>query len=346
MRNHSENASLGVALECNESGVVTHILHNASNFADTQLLGMPVTQLFSTSSTFKAMAFLSEVRGRGAAFNWELDLILDERVTLAHCAGLFLPPQMLILIGETHGEIRYVFDELMRMNNEQANLLRDVTKSQADLMRSEAIGETDLYNELTRVNNSLMNLQRELSRKNAELERLNAEVARLATVDELTQVYNRRGFFEIGQREVERAIRFGTPLTALMLDIDHFKRFNDTYGHAAGDRVLREVAARCAAQLRTVDVFGRYGGEEFVALLPALGADDARNVAERVRLKVGGEPIQLQDASVQVTTSVGVAVLQCGTVDLAALLEQADQALYRAKESGRNRVCVACETNA
>lgn len=171
---------------------------------------------------------------------------------------------------------------------------------------------------------------------------LYARMQELARTDGLTGIYNRRAFFEHGRREVERAQRVGCPLTVLMIDIDHFKHVNDTYGHAVGDEVLAEIARRCDQQLRAVDIFGRFGGEEFVVLLSEADTKEARLVAERLRTLISA-PVQTDAGVVSVTASMGIAPLDETNADLDMLLHHADLALYRAKEAGRDCVAV-CET--
>ncbi|MFQ5343176.1 MAG: GAF domain-containing protein, partial [Anaerolineae bacterium] len=169
---------------------------------------------------------------------------------------------------------------------------------------------------------------------------LYAGMKELAITDSLTSLYNRRGFFELGRRELERARRFGRPLTAIMFDLDHFKRVNDAYGHATGDQVLAGLAECCRHELREVDLLGRYGGEEFAVLLPESGLTTARPVAERLRRQVERAAIDTDRGPMTITISLGVAMLDETCADLEALLERADQALYAAKQTGRNRVCV------
>jgi diguanylate cyclase (GGDEF)-like protein len=168
--------------------------------------------------------------------------------------------------------------------------------------------------------------------------RLFEEVQQLAVTDELTGLHNRRSFFEMAGHEFERARRYGRPLSALMLDIDHFKRVNDTYGHAVGDQVLRALARRCREHLREIDLLGRYGGEEFAVLLPESDANSARNAAERLRRCVAEAPMDTTRGPLAITISLGAAALTEACPDLAALLDRADAALYAAKKAGRNRV--------
>lgn len=168
--------------------------------------------------------------------------------------------------------------------------------------------------------------------------RLFGEVRRLAATDTLTEVHNRHQFFALAEAEWDAARLLGRPLAAMMLDIDHFKRVNDTHGHAAGDEVLRAVAQRCRAALRDGDVLGRYGGEEFALVLPGADESAALLVAERLRALIGGAPLAVPGGEVPVTISVGVAAAGDTTASLAALLNRADEALYAAKAAGRNRV--------
>jgi diguanylate cyclase (GGDEF)-like protein len=165
------------------------------------------------------------------------------------------------------------------------------------------------------------------------------EVQRLATIDELTGIANRRRFFDLASREFKRAKRYGYPLSALMLDIDHFKSVNDQHGHAVGDTVLREVAGVCSDCLREGDILGRYGGEEFVAVLPQTALREAaEKVAERLRRRVAETEVDTDSGIINVTVSVGVVQLGPDDEDVDGLVNRADKALYMAKDGGRNTV--------
>ncbi|NUM45916.1 MAG: GAF domain-containing protein [Anaerolineales bacterium] len=170
--------------------------------------------------------------------------------------------------------------------------------------------------------------------------RLFQEVQTLATLDELTKIKNRRRLFELGQIEFDRTRRHQLPLSAVMIDIDHFKRVNDTYGHAAGDQVMRILAQRCQQEIRKADIFGRYGGEEFTIILPHTYARDALNLAERLRAQIIQTPFQTERGEISITISLGVATYTDDIPDLASLIDRADTALLVAKNSGRNRIVV------
>lgn len=160
-----------------------------------------------------------------------------------------------------------------------------------------------------------------------------------ATHDGLTGALNRATVMQLGEVELMRSRRYGRHFSVIMLDIDHFKAINDRHGHPAGDVVLRLVAEVCKTSLRNCDVVGRYGGEEFVLMLPETGADGAARVAERIRRTVA--EMQPPEVDRPTTVSAGVAALNTGIFDLAALIAAADRALYRAKRVGRDRIEVA-----
>jgi diguanylate cyclase (GGDEF)-like protein len=167
-----------------------------------------------------------------------------------------------------------------------------------------------------------------------------ASMAEQSVRDALTGLYNRRKLDEQLKIELARAVRHGRPLALLMLDIDHFKRVNDGFGHLAGDSVIRHVAKLAASRLRQSDFIGRYGGEEFVAILPEATAEGAIVVAERIRSSVESSVATLDDLRISVTVSVGISELGTATGTTEGLLGAADEALYRSKSGGRNRVSV------
>ena len=159
-----------------------------------------------------------------------------------------------------------------------------------------------------------------------------------ATRDALTRLWNRHSIWEILKREIARSGRGSSPLGLVLGDLDHFKHVNDTLGHVAGDTVLREVAARLNSSIRSYDAVGRYGGEEFLIILPGCDEDSSLQIADRVRSSVGKLPIQLGGHSVQVTASFGATSLRKGLIVTPEdLLRAADKALYQAKAAGRDR---------
>jgi diguanylate cyclase (GGDEF)-like protein len=165
------------------------------------------------------------------------------------------------------------------------------------------------------------------------------QATRLATIDGLTKVHNRRHLLELAKHEFERTRRYHHPLSALMIDLDHFKHVNDTYGHPIGDQALIALANCCKQNLRPSDLFGRYGGEEFLVLLPETPHDQAMEVAERLRSQIEQITLRTEKGPVRFTASVGIATMtEQDNIDLDHLIIQADDALYEAKGAGRNRV--------
>ena len=171
-----------------------------------------------------------------------------------------------------------------------------------------------------------------------ENSRLFERVRNLSIRDGVTGLYNHRHIVEMVQAEFDRVDRYQNPFSVLMIDIDHFKRVNDEHGHPAGDAVLREIAVVIEGCLRTVDSVGRYGGEEFVVLLPHTPHDEAMQTAERVRSQVATHVFRPpQSVPLQVTISVGVATAPADANTASAVIKEADKALYRAKSAGRDR---------
>jgi two-component system cell cycle response regulator len=162
------------------------------------------------------------------------------------------------------------------------------------------------------------------------------------THDSLTGFLNRTAILETLEREFERSERMGTRMAVIMADIDHFKRINDTYGHQAGDAVLREIAERMQKTVRVYDSVGRYGGEEFLIVSPGCGSKEAQEQAERLRSIVAAGPAFFRDQALSATMSLGVAVAAHDGQVPAELLRLADEALYAAKNEGRDRVAVRC----
>lgn len=159
-----------------------------------------------------------------------------------------------------------------------------------------------------------------------------------ATHDALTRLWNRHSIFDILHKELARAGRERFPVGVILLDLDHFKNINDTYGHVAGDAVLREAARRMMASVRPYDGVGRYGGEEFLIILPGCDEEMTEKQAERLRSSIGREPMTMTESSVRVTASFGATTAIPGAVyDVEQLIHVADEALYRAKALGRDR---------
>lgn len=189
--------------------------------------------------------------------------------------------------------------------------------------------ETYYHSTMCRLEDSL----RQLTETQKSLE----ELARL---DGLTRINNRMYLMECLEKEVQRSLRFRRPFTLLFIDVDHFKSINDRFGHSAGDSVLKQIVQAVSSVIRPVDLIGRFGGEEFLVGLVETEEPAARQVAERIRLKVAHTPFRIDGTRVALTISIGLASLGAEFERVEDLINQADRALYRAKESGRDQVQV------
>jgi diguanylate cyclase (GGDEF)-like protein len=167
------------------------------------------------------------------------------------------------------------------------------------------------------------------------------EIEKNAITDGLTHVYTRRYMLERFQEELRRCIAKGMKISFLMIDVDHFKSFNDHYGHLTGDHILREMSRMIKENIREIDIAGRYGGEEFCVVMPDTPKDGAHLAAERIRCAIEKNVIKAYDTSLNITVSVGAATFPDDGKTIEELIDRADKALYRAKSEGRNRVCLS-----
>ncbi|MCR8922479.1 GGDEF domain-containing protein [Dasania sp. GY-MA-18] len=190
---------------------------------------------------------------------------------------------------------------------------------------------------LAQRNDELLQMQRQLRQANNELEKNAVELRNLASTDTLTGLHNRRLILKLLSKDLEISTRYNRELSLLMVDIDHFKNINDKYGHQMGDHVLSLIAKKLEDECRQTDLVGRYGGEEFLIILPETNQQAAIELAERVRNEVNGLDIGL---SIAISCSIGVTSLIKGD-SITTLIKRADDALYQAKDQGRNRVVSA-----
>ena len=170
---------------------------------------------------------------------------------------------------------------------------------------------------------------------------LQNQLTRLATTDYLTGIPNRRHFIELAERELKRSLRYGNHFVLAVVDLDLFKRINDTYGHHAGDVVLKEFGVICRMDLRDTDILGRIGGEEFAIMLPNISLSEAKDVIERIREDVENANVQIsKNSAIRFTASFGLSESNANTLDLDTIIKFADEALYQAKQTGRNKVSI------
>jgi diguanylate cyclase (GGDEF)-like protein len=194
------------------------------------------------------------------------------------------------------------------------------------------------WEDLEHIKHLYQEIGSELNKTSEKLRRANDQLEVLAITDGLTEVYNHRYFMDQIQERFKDAKRLSTQLSLLMIDIDHFKAFNDNHGHMAGDLILREIAYILRSSCQTEDLVARYGGEEFAIVLPDSDSHQAEKVAEKIRAAVESHQFPDGDKVKQVTVSVGIGVLGEGVNSVDDLISSADKALYRAKAAGRNRV--------
>ncbi len=198
-----------------------------------------------------------------------------------------------------------------------------------------------ILKEFAEIKKELSLAQQEIERRKKAEQALNEsqeQLRALSVTDELTKLANRRYFWEMGQKEFQRSRRYGSHFSLVLMDLDNFKEVNDTYGHVAGDQVLRRVAEIGLSRIRAVDVLARVGGEEFALLLPETSLHMAQLAAERIREGIASEVMAVEKGQVRLTASLGVAAISPEAKQLDDLYVRADQALYEAKNNGRNQV--------
>ncbi|WP_239988556.1 sensor domain-containing diguanylate cyclase [Paramagnetospirillum kuznetsovii] len=238
--------------------------------------------------------------------------------------GSTMPPQLAALDRDSdavvHGDGDLAFEATVDLTSGQRTIM--ISKGR---LIEEAAGQPGTIGLITDI---------------TERKRMEHQLRKLATIDDLTGTLNRRAFFSAAELEIERAARYGGLVSVVMFDIDHFKQVNDRHGHAVGDQALRSAAAALRANLREIDILGRLGGEEFAALLPETGLDGAVEVAERLRAAVASIAFVVDGGgdSLRLTGSLGVAERRPDELTVDPVLARADAALYRSKETGRNRV--------
>ncbi len=327
----------GAVIRCAPDGAVRSVEADTLGLSAVLETGASLSRLADRTSLPKILDFLASLRSDGEAFGWEVNGPLGGETVTLHLGGIRRDDGLTVMVSRTVLGLSELCEQLTVMGSEQATALRLAIKERVELERRRSQDLQD-YQDLARINNELATLQRELAKKNAQLEAANRRISELIRTDSLTGLPNRRRVAELVEQEMARIGRHGGALSAVLLDLDRFKAINDTWGHAAGDEVLRQVAGVLRRQVRREDLPARWGGEEFLLVLPATPAEQAARLAGRLRADLAAEVI-LPDGR-GVTASFGVAGLAPGeTWD--ALLRRADRALYDAKETGRDRIVLA-----
>lgn len=260
-------------------------------------------------------------------------------------AGSKLPPPWFVVLDS--GE-KFINQQVKLIEDGQATYHLLINASPIEDGKQQIKGCLTTFQDITaqiETQEQLETTLSELQETHKQIEDQNKELYMLANHDQLTGLYNRRAFFEFGENLFDHHNTSGDALACIMCDIDHFKRVNDNYGHAAGDDAIQTVASFLRATVRPQDIVGRYGGEEFCILLPGIKLEIAKEVSERLRAKIE-EKAGLGVRSVEglkLTSSFGMAMLSATTPSLSTLIDHADQALYASKENGRNRVSIYSE---
>jgi diguanylate cyclase (GGDEF)-like protein len=273
---------------------------------------------------------------------------LDEKITNLTQQGLiFVFITLVIGVGLSFWLGRQIASPLRELADSACQMAAGDVFIQIDIPAKDEIGQLgNAFNQMTasvqkrefELRQLAAGLEQTIEERTLELRRHNKKLERIAIEDPLTGIYNRRYFFELAEKEVERAKRYGNPLSVVIMDADHFKRMNDTFGHMIGDQILISLAKLCLQNLRGQDIIARYGGEEFVILMPEATHEDAFKTAERLRKLVAETSMITEALDVKITISLGVASWENdGQLDFDAMLARADQALYHSKEIGRNR---------
>jgi diguanylate cyclase (GGDEF)-like protein len=319
---------------CSKNGEIIDILADDCMFFPNRHQTMVPQEIMTVSTMARYYSFINDVVTNGFAFC--SDVLLERCDGEKWTFSLFgvLKEEIIYLIAvqfPTH--ILAVFEDFTKMINEQGRLLRQEQKK-AFPGQGSNWKTIDIY---AKLNNDLLKTQRSLEKKQHQLEQAYKEIEALSKTDALTGIGNRLFFIESAKKELYRCSRYGMDACILYMDIDHFKRINDSYGHVAGDATLSHFARVCRAQLRETDIFGRIGGEEFCVLLPHTPMNEALSTAERIRMSVESATLAWEGQTIVVTVSIGVALFQ-DEKEFSELLNRADRALYNAKKQGRNRI--------
>jgi len=221
------------------------------------------------------------------------------------------------------------------INTGKTIMMRDIGSTNGTYVNDELIDEYVLRDgDLIKIGRSIFKF---LSGDNIE-NAYHEEIYRLTTIDGLTQIFNKRYFLETLEREIGRAERYRRDLSLIIFDIDHFKKINDTYGHLAGDHVLKHLALVIKSRIRREDILSRYGGEEFTIILPEIDKENAAQFAEKIRKLIEKAVFRFEDTEIPVTISIGVARYTPDVGDVSDFIKLADDKLYEAKTQGRNLV--------
>lgn len=327
-----------IRFTCNNDGAIETIISDGVNFFNGDSEIPAIESIMPSSSISRYDAFIKEVKSVGVSFCGSLPLITPNKTYIFSLFGAQKDDSIFVIALVSQEFFLFeVYQDLMKVINEQGSMLRQAQRKASMKKALIEMEKEDLLNEYMEVNSELAKMQRELLKQHAELNDTYNLVEKLSQTDALTGIANRRHILERLTEEIERSNSYDLPLSLLSLDIDHFKKINDSYGHSAGDQALITFSQTCQSQLRDSDLFGRMGGEEFIAILPHTCIKEALVTAKRICGKIESTSTFYDNNQISFTVSVGVACYETDE-ELEAFLNRADQALYRAKNEGRNRV--------
>lgn len=326
------------SLICTPEGRIIKFLRDDLGITKNVDVNETVFNLVDSQSSTKTENFIRSIETNGSATDWEINVLIQGVITTLNFSGTKAGNNLLVVGARQRGQSYLIFNEYDQVNQGEVQGPYTTKDKTADDQQITSNWDYISLDQFSQLNNELAEAHRELVRKNAELEKLYHYMKTIAIKDYLTGLYNRRGFLELAEKEIERVKRFHKPTSIIMFDVDKFKEVNDTYGHEIGDHVLEQIALRGLKKLRKMDVFGRLGGDEFSILLPETKPIGAQVIAERLQNTMS-KPIMANTTSINISISTGIAAFSKETNNIKEMLLLADKALYHAKESGRNRIC-------
>ena len=353
-------ASLAEALDLIDFGIVLLDRDLRARFVNRRFAEMWAgpPDLLATGPAFRTLLEYTAANRLFGVPASEVPGYLDQRVAAVR-AGVVTPAQIDLRDGRrllfrctpcaddgrilTWADITPVKEEqeLHRQARDAAERMNIEQRFNAETLESQAAHLATLAESADENARRAEEANRQLEHEIAERRQLEAQLRRMATTDGLTGTLNRARFLALGRRELERSLQAGRGLAVLMLDIDHFKLINDRYGHLAGDEALKHFVAQLRTGVRSIDLLGRLGGEEFAIVLPAIPGEAALQVAERLRARVAATPLVHGDHTIGITVSIGLAMARPTDRTIEQILARADARLYAAKDAGRDRVVSA-----
>lgn len=328
-----------IHLACNYEGIILNIISDSSGLLNGRVKPSTLEEFMPASSKCRYREFLDNLKSRRFGVCQSIYIQNGNHDMYCSLFGLFNGDTIQLLVIFLPKHLYLAADGFVQMLNEHILHFRKAHE-ELSLQKNIQVERERMLDEYMAVNNEFVKKERELAKKNKQLQKAYASIEQLSVTDPLTGIANRRKILDILYEEICRSNRYNFPLTVMSLDIDYFKKINDTHGHAAGDLALISFAKSCVTQLRKSDTIGRVGGEEFIIILPHTDAFQAMIIAERIRASTFALTIKHENDAVHFTVSIGIAALTPGE-EMDSLLRRVDGALYQAKESGRDRTFYA-----